>query len=55
MIVYRKIGHNAAPTKIFFCTYRVVGVQILSSPSYIVVALAVPVKIDLTVPFRRLI
>ncbi len=24
--------------KIFFCTYRVVGVQILSSPSFIVVA-----------------
>ncbi len=36
--VYRKTRHNAAPFKIFFCTYRVVGVQILSSPSFIVVA-----------------
>ena len=37
--VYRKTRHNAAPfEKNFFCTYRVVGVQILSSPSFIVVA-----------------
>ncbi len=37
--VYRKTGHNAAPfEKNFFCSYRVVGVQILSSPSFIVVA-----------------
>ncbi len=39
MTVNRITGHNAAPfEKIFFCTYRVVGVQILSSPSFIVVA-----------------
>ncbi len=55
MTVYRKTGHNAAPfEKIFCCTYRVVGVQILSSPSFIVVASVVPTIIDLTVPFRRL-
>ncbi len=37
--IYRKTRHNAAHfEKIFFCTYRVVGVQILSSPSFIVVA-----------------
>ncbi len=34
--VYRKTRHPSK--KIFFCTYRVVGVQILSSPSFIVVA-----------------
>ncbi len=37
--IYRKTRHNAAPfEKKFVCTYRVVGVQILSSPSFIVVA-----------------
>ncbi len=53
--VYRKTGHNAAPfEKIFCCTYRVVGIQLVSSPSFIVVAEVVPTIIDLTVPFRRL-
>ncbi len=52
--VYRKTSHNAAPFEKFFCTYRVVGIQILSSPSFIVVAKVVPTIIDLTVPFRRL-
>ncbi len=51
--VYRKTGHNAAPFEIFFCTYRVVGIQILSSPSFIVVEVF-PTIIDLTVPFCRL-
>ncbi len=53
--VYRKIGHNAAPTKNFFCTYRLLGKQILSSPSFIAVALAIPAIYCLTVPFVRLI
>ncbi len=52
--VYRKTRHNAAPSNFFFCTNGVVGVQILSSPSFIVAALVVPAIIDLTVPFRRL-
>ncbi len=54
--VYRKIGHNAAPTKNnFFCTYALLGIQILSSPSFIIVALAIPAIYHLTVPFVRLI
>ncbi len=54
--VYRKIGHNAAPTKIFiFGTYRLLGKQILSSPSFIAIALAIPAIYRLTVPFVRLI
>ncbi len=36
--VYRKTRHSAAHFEIFFCTYGVVGVQILSTPSFIVVA-----------------
>ncbi len=39
----------------FFCTYGVVGVQILSSPSFIVAALVVPAIIDLTVPLKQYI
>ncbi len=54
--VYRKIGHNAAPPKkFFFCTYTLLGKQILSSPSFIAVALAIPAIYRLTVPFVRLI
>ena len=33
-----KPGTTRHPLKIFFCTYRVVGVQILTSPSFIVIA-----------------
>ncbi len=41
--------------KYFFCTYRLLGKQILSSPSFIAVALAIPAIYRLTVPFIRLI
>ncbi len=41
--------------KYFFCTYRLRGKQILSSPSFIAVALAIPAIYRLTVPFVRLI
>ncbi len=41
--------------KTFFCTYRLLGKQILSSPSFIAVALAIPAIYRLTVPFVRLI
>ncbi len=41
--------------KYFFCTYRLLGKQILSSPSFIAVALAIPAIYRLTVPFVRLI
>ena len=37
--------------KFFFCTYRLLGKQILSSPSFIAVALAIPAIYRLTVPF----
>ncbi len=39
----------------FFCTYTLLGKQILSSPSFIAVALAIPAIYHLTVPFVRLI
>ena len=39
--VYRKTGHKRGTLlKKNFCTYRVVGVQILSSPSFIVTFLS---------------
>ncbi len=41
--------------KLFFCTYTLLGKQILSSPSFIAVALAIPAIYRLNVPFVRLI
>ncbi len=41
--------------KIFFGTYTLLSKQILSSPSFIAVALAIPAIYHLTVPFVRLI
>ncbi len=41
--------------KIFFCTYTLLGKRILSSPSFIAVAFAIPAIYHLTVPFVRLI
>ncbi len=39
--------------KIFFCTYTLLGKQIISSPGFIAVALAIPAIYHLTVPFVR--
>ena len=41
--------------KNFFCTYTLLGKPILSSPSFIAVALAIPAIYHLTVLFVRLI
>ncbi len=41
--------------KFFFCTYTLLGKQILSFPNFIAVALAIPATYHLTVPFVRLI